>query len=91
MKKKEITVGNPVAIAGATIIPVVKTSLSYQCIGGMISLIGIKQPVSLIVVTPTSKKAFRITGEEIPLGQLPEVPDLKEILEKLDDNGEGSR
>ena len=89
-KKKEIEVEKPVSIAGTTIIPVVMTSLYYQHIDGIISIIGLKQPVDLLIITPTGKKAFRITGEEILLEQLPEVPGLEEALRKLDNYGEGS-
>ena len=91
-KKTKLAVENPVSIGGTTIIPVVMTSLYYHHIDGIVSLIGFKQPVNLVVVTPTSRKAFRITGEEILLDQLiAEVPDLERVLGKLDNDGEGSR
>ena len=91
-KKKEVAVENSVSIAGTTIIPVVTTSLYYHHIDGIISIIGFKQPVNLVIVTQTGKKAFRITGEEILLGQLiAEVTDLERVLVKLDNDGEGSR
>ena len=76
-KGKKVTVENPVFIAGITIIPVVTMSLYYQHIDGLISIIGIKQPVGLIVITATSKKAFKITGGEIPIEQLEQLLDVR--------------
>ena len=80
-RKKEITVEAPVSIAGATLIPVVMTSLHCQQVDGIVSLIGFKQPADIVLITPAARRAFRITGEEISLEQLIlEVPELEEAL-----------
>ena len=64
-------------------IPVTKVSISCQCHGGGVSLFGVKQPVSVVVASPSAKRAFRITGEEISLDQLiQEVPGVKEAVEE---------
>lgn len=81
MEKKEVGIGNPVAIAGVTLIPVTKVSLNYWRSNGGISFFGSKQPFSVIVVSPSEKRAFRITGEEVSLDQLiQEVPGIQELL-----------
>lgn len=76
-------VGRPIAIAETTLIPVIKSSLNCQSSGNTIFFSGVKQPVSIVVASPSAKKAFEITGQEIPLDQLiQEVPDLIQILER---------
>ena len=84
MEKQEVGIDNPVEAAGVTLIPVVKVSLNYWHANGSISSFGVKQAVAVVVVYPTAKRAFRITGEEVPLGQLlQEFPSTKETLERL--------
>lgn len=84
MEKEEISIEAPVAVAGLTLIPVVKTSLNCWHRKGWFSFFGTKQPVSVVVVSPQARRAFRIDGEEIPLDQLmKEVPGLKETLERI--------
>ena len=84
MEKKEVAIGNPVTIAGITLIPVTEISLhSWQRKGG-ISFLGIKQPLSIVVISPLEKKAFKISGEEVPLDQLiAEVPGVKKLLNAI--------
>lgn len=85
MEKKEVVIDNPVVIAGVTLLPLARVSMNYWHSNGGISFFGSKQPVSLVVVTPSGKRAFRITGEEISLEQLVrDFPGLKEKLENLD-------
>ncbi len=84
MEKKEVEIGNPMIIGGVTLVPVAKVSLNYWRGNGGISFFGIKRPVSVVVVSQSVKRAFRITGEEVSLDQLvQEVPDIKEILEGI--------
>ena len=84
MEKKEVIIGSPVRVAGATVVPVTQVSLYYWCGKGGVSFFGLKYPVSIVVATPEEKKAFRVTGEEIPLDQLiQEVPGMKEVIEKI--------
>ena len=81
MEKKEVTIGNPVVVAGVTLIPVTRVSLNYWCGNGGISSFGIKQPVSVVIVSPSDKRAFSVTGEEVSLAQLiQDVPGVSEIL-----------
>jgi uncharacterized spore protein YtfJ len=85
MEKKEVNIGSPVTIAGVTLIPVSRVTIN--CWGGKrgLSFSGSRQPVSIIVITPETKRAFRITGEEIPFDQLArEIPDIKKSLEEIE-------
>ena len=84
MEKKKVAIDNPVAVAGVTLIPVAKVSLNYWHGNRGISFFGVKQPLSVVVVSPSARRAFHITGEEVPLDQLiEEIPDIKEILEGI--------
>jgi hypothetical protein len=83
MEKKRVIIGSPVAVAGITLILVTKLSLSCQPNGSIIFFFGLKEPLSFVVASPSTKKAFEITGKEIPLNQLiQEVPGLAGMLEK---------
>jgi uncharacterized spore protein YtfJ len=84
MEKQEVGIDNPVELAEVTLIPVVKVSLNYWHTNGGISSFGVKQAVAVVVVHPTAKRAFRVTGEEVTLDQLmQEFPSTKETLERL--------
>jgi len=84
MEKKEVEIGNPVTVAGVTLIPVVKVSLNYWRGNGSVSFFSVKQPIGVVVVSPSAKRAFWITGEEVPLDQfIQEVPCIKEVLEGI--------
>ena len=84
MEKKEEEIGNPLTIGEVTLIPVVELSLNYWRGGGRFSCFGIKQPTSIVVVSPEGKKAFRTNGEEVPLGQfIKEIPGIREVLETI--------
>jgi hypothetical protein len=84
MERKEVEIGSPVTIAGITLVPVTGISLhSWRCKDG-ISFLGTKQPLSVVVISPSEKKAFRVSGEEVPLDELiQEVPGIKELLNAI--------
>lgn len=81
MEKKEVITINPVTVAGLTLIPVSKVTINCWHGKRGIAFTGSKQPDSIIIVTPSAKRAFRITGEEIPFNQL--AQEIPEIMEKL--------
>ncbi len=84
MEKEEIKVEAPFAVAGVTLVPILKTSLKCWQGKNSLSSLGTRQPVSLVVVSPQGRKAFRISGEEISLDQLAEeVHNIGEILEGI--------
>ena len=83
MEKKRVIIAGPIAIAGITLILVIRLSLNCQPTGSSIFFSGIKQPINIVVASPSTKKAFDIEGGEIPLSPLlQEVPDLGRMLEK---------
>jgi uncharacterized spore protein YtfJ len=84
MEKKELIVDSPVAVAGLTLIPVAQVLLNYWHVSGGASFFGLKQPVAVILVSASAKRAFRITGEEVSIDQLiQEAPGIKEMLERI--------
>lgn len=88
MEKKQVAAESPTVVAGITLVPVVKTSVWCQQNDGIISVFGFKWPTDLVLVTSTAKRAFRITGEEVPLDQLiEEFPILEETLEEIEKGG----
>ncbi len=84
MEKEEIKIEAPFAVAGVTLVPIVKTSLNHWHSKGRFSFFGNKQPISVVVISPQARRAFRITGEEISLDQLAkEAPGITEMLERI--------
>lgn len=81
MEKKEISFDTPITAAGITLIPVTESVLNCWQSKRGISFFGIKRPFGVVLISPSGKRAFRVTGEEVPLDQLErEVPAIKEIL-----------
>ena len=84
MEKKEIIAESPITVAGMTLVPVSEVTLNYFQGKAGIAFFGLKKPVCVVLVSPSAKRAFRMTGEEVPLVHLiEEVPALKEIVEHL--------
>lgn len=82
MIKKHAAIDNAVSVDGLTIIPVADISLDCLLFDNFDTVYGFKEPVALIVVSPTGEKGFRITGEEVSVGQLiEERPEIREMLE----------
>ena len=82
MEKEEIRIEAPFNIAGVTLVPIVKSSINCSQSKRRLSFLGTKQPVSIVVISPQARRAFRVNGEEISLEQLiKEVPDIKAVLE----------
>jgi hypothetical protein len=49
-----------------------------------ISFLGTKQPLGVIVISPLEKKAFKVSGEEVPLDELiKELPGIKKLLNAI--------
>lgn len=83
MIKNVIGIDDPVSVRGTTIIPIVKLSLHYSSKAG-VSIFSTRQPIAAMIISPSQKKALRITGEEVPLEQLmQEFPEIKKTLEKF--------
>ena len=84
MEKNQVIVENPVIVAGVTLVPVTRVLSYHWRRKRSFSCFDIKQPVAVVVISPSAKKAFRITGEEVSLDQLiTEVPGIKEVVEGI--------
>ena len=82
MEKKKVTSDNPVTAAGITIVPISKITINVRRGKRSIVFSGSKQPDSVVITTPATRRAFRITGEEVTLDQLvKEFPDISKKLE----------
>jgi hypothetical protein len=83
MEKNRVIIAGPLAIAGITLVLVIRLSVNCQPSGNSVFFSGIKQPMKVVVASPLTRKAFDIEGDEIPIGSLlQEIPDLTKILEK---------
>jgi hypothetical protein len=81
MEKKKVMISGPMAIAGITLILVIKLSVNCQPAGNNIVFSGVKQPVSLVVKSPWINKAFNLDGGEVPISTLiEETPGLASML-----------
>ncbi len=79
----KIIVDGPVSAAGQTLIPVNRVSLRRWSTRAGSAFMGIKQPLAVIVVSLKTPRAFRTSGEEVPLEELiKEAPEIKEVLER---------
>lgn len=84
MEKEEIKAETPTIVAGMTLVPVVKASFNYWEGKNCSAFFSSQQPLSVAVVSEKDRKAFRISGEEVPFEQLvKEIPDLERIIQKL--------
>ena len=79
MEEKKVVLDEPVSIAGLLLIPVSQVWLRKSPAGVGQSILAIKQPIAVVVVSPQAKRAFRVTGEEITLDELlQEAPVLRD-------------
>jgi hypothetical protein len=84
MGKNKVVIEDPVTVAGITLIPLAGVSLNHWRGQRGVSYFSVKEPLGVVVVSPSTKRAFWITGEEVSLDQLiTEVPGLKEVLEGI--------
>ena len=78
MEKIEVTVDDPIVLDGLTIIPVVSLSLNGWHLDNFTTVFAVKKPVAFLMMTPTERKAYGVSGEEVSIDQLIEdLPGLK--------------
>ena len=70
--EKIVTIEGPFVIGGVTLIAVVRSSLTCKCSDKGIWLFGIKFPIALVLISDSSKQAYRTNGEEVSIEQLME-------------------
>ena len=68
--EKIVTVEGPFVIGDVTLIAVVRSSLICKCSDKSIWLFGIKLPIAVVLITGSTKRAYRIDGEEVSIEQL---------------------
>lgn len=84
MEKKETTIDSPVGVGEVTLVPIARASVNYERGNGGILFFGMKQPLAVVVISVSGKRAFRITGEEVSVQELiQELPGMKEMLEGM--------
>ena len=84
MEKKDITVQDTLPVGRLNLLPVIETCVKCRHGDSHISFHGIKQPVAVVMISASEKRAVRISGEEVSLEQLiREFPSLREPLEKI--------
>ena len=78
-----MTISGPIAIAGISLILVVKLSVNCQPMGSGMFFSGTKQPINLVINSEFGRKAFDIRGAEVQVSTLVEqAPDLAVLLGK---------
>jgi hypothetical protein len=81
--KKEVIISRAINTAGTSIVTVATIEMNSRYGRRSAAVSGSIRPESVIITTPTSRRAFRITGEEIDLEQLlREFPAMAEGPEK---------
>ena len=63
-------VEGPFVIGGLTLIAVVRSLLTSKSSDKAIWFFGVKFPIALVLISDSSKRAFRINGEEVTIEQL---------------------
>ncbi len=83
MAKKEVIISSPINIAGTSIVTISTIEMDSRFGRRSAAVNGSIRPERVIITTPTSRRAFRITGEEIDLEELVrEFPAMAERPEK---------
>jgi len=84
MEKKHISVQGPLPVNGLNLLPVIETSLNCRQGSSYLSFMGTKQPVAVVIISPSGKRAVRISGEEVSIDQLiKELPSIQDVLERV--------
>ena len=89
--EKTLTVEGPFVIGGVTLIAVVRSLLKHKSNDKAIWLLGTKLPIAQVVISDSSKRAFRTTGEEVSIDRLiEENPEISIALSALTNDGSNS-
>ena len=82
MEKESIRIGTPYEIAGITIVPIEKITISVSGYGSSIYSQASKQPIYVIVKYGDRKKILTVSGEQITEADfLLQVPNARSALE----------
>ena len=81
MDKKEVIIEKPLLISGVKVVVAAEVVLNCSGGNGGVFLFAIKRPVYTVVVSPSARRAFTATGEDIPIRQvIEEVPGIESII-----------
>ena len=81
MQTKRMKIEGAISEGAFIFLPVSKTTCRGEWIGQTAFFFAAKIPVAIAVISPSGKRAFRISGEEISLDTLAaEVPDIWEAI-----------
>jgi hypothetical protein len=81
MEKREIKIDDALHIDGFILVPILETSLLYRYQNSTFSFFYSRNPVIVLVISEHFKKAFHISGKELPLEELCGlIPDIAEIV-----------
>jgi hypothetical protein len=79
--EEKFTTGAAVKAAGHTLIPLVSIRLERHKIKRGFFISAHKQPLAIIIVTPSAQRAFKLDGQEVSLAELAqEYPEAKDIV-----------
>ena len=85
MEKRDLKLENPIRIGETTLVPVVEIRSTWS--GGRYGICFSfrKQPTALLMVSAIGKKAFSMSGKEMPFCELAsKLPDIEEALRELE-------
>jgi uncharacterized spore protein YtfJ len=81
MEKINVMVEGPAFLGNITLVPITETACFGEQIGRTVLFGASKTPIAVVVISPTERRAFRMTGEEISLAALTEeIPDVGKVL-----------
>ena len=81
MQTEKMKIEGGISEGAFTFLPVSRTTCRGEQTGQGVFFFAAKIPVAIVVLSPTGKRAFRISGEEISLETLAEeVPDIWEAI-----------
>lgn len=81
MDEKEFVIEKPVKRNGTTIITVAEKEVCCREEAGVSLCFAHKSPLYIVVVSASSKKAYRTDGEEVSLEQIADIaPDIRSVL-----------
>ena len=88
MQTKKLKIESAISEGAFIFLPVSKTTCRGERIGQNAFFFAAKIPVAIVVLSPTGKRAFRVSGEEISLDTLAaEVPNVRETISQYLNTG----
>ena len=78
MEKKELMMEGPIPLGAFSLLTVSATISIGEQIGGIVLFRFTKTPIAVVLISPSERRAFRMTGEEIsPEDLTAEIPDVR--------------